>query len=119
MSQNLSGLVAPDEKRKSDFQETNEYPGNLKEIHAENGYSIDPCFSPERATSCRIPPGFSPRRKPFGVPKLQNEFFVTSSLLTVARGNFRSSDTAKFNARCEDFFSARAYLHQEAIFAIE
>jgi hypothetical protein len=43
MSQNLSGLVAPDEKRKSDFQETNEYPG-LKEIHAENGYSIEPLF---------------------------------------------------------------------------
>jgi hypothetical protein len=67
-------------------------------------------FSPERATPFPIPL-LSPRRNPSAVPKLQNEFFVTSSLLTIVRENLRSSDTAKFNARCEDFFSARAYLH--------
>jgi hypothetical protein len=36
-----------------------------------------------------------------------------------SREGLRSSGTAKFNARYDDFFSARAYLHQEAIFSIE
>jgi hypothetical protein len=35
-----------------------------------------------------------------------------------SREGLRSSDTAKFNARYEDFFTARADLHQEAIFPL-